>query len=365
MKISVYTRTSTTAATTYYRIAQYLNKFTCKVKYNTMINDNLYNKVMPISKRPLPIKFYIFIYTYFRVLRQLINDLLKKPNTLIVSRRFISRFFPYSYRLILKILKKRGTQIIWDFDDDILSYKEISKSGFSFLSLISDHIIVASLYNKNMINSIFYPKVTILPTTDGDMFNLFNNTVSHKRLNLLSKEIRLIWVGTFSSLKYVEAILPFIEQFSYETKETIGKKVIFTIVCNRLLDYIPVNFELRNILWKRDVAIIEMLNSHIGLMPLPINESVKGKGGFKLIQYLSIGLPIIGTSIGINESIINKNVGIGINSLVSREWTEALSILTKSDIIWEKYSNNAFNWWTTNYNYNYNLMKWRSILNLD
>lgn len=362
MKVSIYTRTGITAATTYYRLMQYLIKIPCRIKHRTMIDDKLYNRVMPISKKSLPIKTIIFFYTYIRVLTQLIRDLFRKPDYLIVSRRFVSRYFPYSFRGIIKILKWGGTKIIWDFDDDILAYKEISYSGFKFLSYVSEYIIVASQYNKEIIALKFQSKVIILPTTDGDMYNLVTDTIRKKRSELLSKEIRLIWVGTFSSLKYVEAILPFIEQFAYKTKETIGKKVIFTIVCNKSLEYKSINFELRNILWKRDIAITEMLNSHIGLMPLPVNQSVKGKGGFKLIQYLSIGLPIVGTSIGINESIINKEVGIAINTLVSKEWSKALESITKSNIIWEHYSNKAFNWWTINYNYNYNLKKWKDIL---
>lgn len=362
MRISVYTRIGTNAATTYYRLIQYLKRLPCEYRLRTMINESVYNKVKPISRQSLPIKGLVFFYTYFRVLKQLISDLLKTPDILIVSRRFVSRFFPYSYRLIIDRIQKKGCKIIWDFDDNIIAFKEISKSGFNFLSRISNSIIVASPANADLIKSIYRDKVLILPTTDGDMNRLIDNNVLNNRLRSFENEIRLIWVGTFSSLDFVAEIHPYIEAFAYETKEKSGKNVILTVVCDKELSLTNSNYTLRNIKWERNVAIKEMLDAHVGLMPLPINHFTEGKGGFKLIQYLSVGLPIIGTKVGINNSILDSRIGVGISELCTNQWTKGLIQLTKDPETWKDYSTNAIKFWKDNYNYVDNLHIWQHIL---
>jgi glycosyltransferase involved in cell wall biosynthesis len=46
----------------------------------------------------------------------------------------------------------------------------------------------------------------------------------------------------------------------------------------------------------------------IGLMPLTADEWSEGKCGFKLIQYLSLGIPSVSSSVGVNKKIIEEGV---------------------------------------------------------
>ena len=48
-----------------------------------------------------------------------------------------------------------------------------------------------------------------------------------------------------------------------------------------------------------------MLISHIGIMPLKDTEYTKGKCAFKAIQYMSAGLPVIISPVGLNNEVIN------------------------------------------------------------
>lgn len=362
-KISVYTKSGERAATTYYRIYQYIRGINGSYRYRKMLPDEMYRRVMPISSQSLFKKGYIFLYIFVRVFIQLSKDLLNKPDILILSRRFVNRVFPFPYKWILNRLKAKGTKIIWDFDDQIIESKEMTCNGFNYMSAISDTIFVASPINVEMIKPKFKDKIILLPTTDGDMFHLLTESVINQRLITFDEEIRLIWVGTSVSLKYVEAICSYLDEFAGTMQHKYDKKVILTIVCDKSLNICDLkHLCLRNIQWERDVAINEMLNSHIGLMPLENNKFSQGKGGFKLIQYLSVGLPIIGNPVGINKSIISNDVGAQVFELDSDNWTEALEGICKTKEKWSDISQSARKKWQDEYSYDNNFLVWAKEL---
>ncbi len=362
-KISIYTKSGERAATAYYRIYQYIRNIKGTYRYRKMLPDKMYRRVMPISSRNPVEKVVIFLYIIFRVFGQLFKDYIDRPNILILSRRFVNRVFPLPYKWILNRLKKKGTKIIWDFDDEIIASKEVTRKGFDYISALSDYIVVASPINKKMISSKYHEKVIVVPTTDGDMFNLFTDEVTANRLKRFDSEIRLVWVGTSVNLQHVEKICPYLDNFAEIMSNKYGKQVSLTIVSNRPLVVNTLKcLILRNIKWERNIAISEMLNSHIGLMPLEDNKFTKGKGGFKLIQYLSVGLPIVGSPVGINQSIISSEVGFQVIDYCSDQWGEVLEKICREQEKWLTFSMAAHVKWQREYSYTNNLKFWTELL---
>lgn len=98
-------------------------------------------------------------------------------------------------------------------------------------------------------------------------------------------------------------------------------------------------------------------------MPLIENEFTLGKGGFKLIQYLSIGLPVIASNVGFNNEIINSECGFSLDdkdSLIS--WEKAIISMTE---LWEKYVQLAIHakkQYDDKYSFCHNKVLWDSIL---
>jgi len=61
-------------------------------------------------------------------------------------------------------------------------------------------------------------------------------------------------------------------------------------------------------------------------MPLPDNPWERGKCGFKLIQYLSCNLPVIGSPVGVNKEIIINGVN-GFQANSKDEWIKYIRLL--------------------------------------
>ena len=78
--------------------------------------------------------------------------------------------------------------------------------------------------------------------------------------------------------------------------------------------------------WFEDTEIDELRDSDIGIMPLINNRFSLGKCGYKLIQYMAIGLPVVASDIGANKNIID-NGNNGFLAKNSNDWINYLNIL--------------------------------------
>ena len=362
-RVSVYLKAGERAATSYYRFYQYFRRIDADVKFNLMIPDSKWNAFFPIASQPKWKQVYIFFFIYFRVLWNLAVDVIRRPDVVVISRCIINKVLPYSYRLLLNLQKRRGSKIVWDFDDNIVG-AEMTRKNFDWFSSYASLIIVGSPTLIELINKKYQEKVALLPTTDGDMHERLTEEIKEKRTAEFDNVIRIIWVGTFSTLNYVRDIAPAIEKAGKILKEN-KKELHLIVVCDKTLDCETDNFVLHNVKWDKEVAITQMLQAHVGIMPLEDNEVTRGKCGFKLIQYLSVGLPVIGSTVGMNQTIINDRIGIGVDEVDDESWTNAIISIASDVPKWDRLSKSAYKEWELKYNVSYNLNEWNKIINQD
>jgi glycosyltransferase involved in cell wall biosynthesis len=63
----------------------------------------------------------------------------------------------------------------------------------------------------------------------------------------------------------------------------------------------------------------------IGIMPLPDTDFARMKGGYKLLQYFSAGIPCVASPVGINQTIVKP----GENGFLASNHDEWYNILEK------------------------------------
>lgn len=77
----------------------------------------------------------------------------------------------------------------------------------------------------------------------------------------------------------------------------------------------------------REVELLRQID--IGIMPLPDAPWERGKCGFKLIQYMACGLPVVASPVGVNKEIVLSS-GSGSLATTREEWIQAIDRLVLS-----------------------------------
>jgi len=86
---------------------------------------------------------------------------------------------------------------------------------------------------------------------------------------------------------------------------------------------------LRIIPWSLETEAELLSSFDVGIMPLPDEPWAQGKCGFKLIQYMASGLPVIASPVGVNKEIIDDGNN-GFLSESNEQWVEAFEKLYKN-----------------------------------
>ena len=75
--------------------------------------------------------------------------------------------------------------------------------------------------------------------------------------------------------------------------------------------------------WNEYTEISELQRLDIGIMPLLDRPFERGKCGYKLIQYMGCGLPVVASPVGVNSEIVTSGV-TGLLATTEQEWHSAL-----------------------------------------
>ena len=95
------------------------------------------------------------------------------------------------------------------------------------------------------------------------------------------------------------------------------------------------NLPIRFIKWTLKEEISNLNTIDIGIMPLYDNPYNRGKCGFKLLQYMALGIPTVSSPVGVNNQII-KNGENGFLAYNAKDWIKSIQILIENYNIYKK-----------------------------
>lgn len=217
-----------------------------------------------------------------------------------------------------KLLRKK---LIYDFDDSI--WLPNTSEGntlaaklkcFWKVGMICKWASKVSVGNEYLAGYArqFSEKVVFNPTC-VDTENKYNKTIEYH-----DGKVVVGWTGSHSTLPFMETLYPVLKKLSSQLDFT------FLVICDR-----PAGFSLPNMQflpWKKETEIDDLLRMDIGIMPLKMDEWAKGKCGFKIIQYMALGMPAVATKIGVNDTIIDEGIN-GYTCATDDEWITAMTKL--------------------------------------
>ncbi len=220
-----------------------------------------------------------------------------------------------------KFAKK--SKLVFDFDDSIwlLDVSEANKK-FGWLKRpqktaeiigCSKVVFAGNEYLANYAHT-FNSNVLVVPTVLKTV-NIKNDYAS-KTDNL---SLIIGWIGSTTTIKHIEWALPILKA----CKDLFGNTIKFVIVSDKKPAIDDVEFEFLS--WSHEVEHALLTTMDIGIMPLPDDEWTRGKCGFKGLQCMSYGIPVVMSAVGVNNQIIQP----GVNGFLAHELPEWIDSLSK------------------------------------
>jgi glycosyltransferase involved in cell wall biosynthesis len=210
-----------------------------------------------------------------------------------------------------------GKDLIYDIDDAIFLFNSANAQKTRTLLEKAKFVIAGNEYLADWCRK-YSKNVSVIPTAvDTNRFR----PIELKNYD----EFIVGWSGTSAAFKYLVEIEDQLKRF-FETHE----KAVFVVCSDRfpkelakLVKYI------RFKKWSEEIEVQEIQSFTVGIMPSAWEEWALGKCSYKMLLYLSCGVPCCVSSWGMNVEVLAKGeLGLGIAK--NGDWCEALSYMYKS-----------------------------------
>ena len=138
-----------------------------------------------------------------------------------------------------------------------------------------------------------------------------------------SERIVVGWVGSPSTVKYLDLVAPALKALAAEFPLQLR-------VIGAQFAWPGLDVDCRP--WAEDSEVIAIQDFDIGIMPLLDTPWERGKCGYKLIQYMACGKPVVASPVGVNKDIVQHG-GNGFLASNELEWIEFLSVLLQNCVL--------------------------------
>ncbi|UCD06628.1 MAG: glycosyltransferase family 4 protein [candidate division WOR-3 bacterium] len=233
--------------------------------------------------------------------------------------------FPFFTTVVERRLASK-LPLVYDFDDAIYLMNPTKPSLLPLLRNpakvktilgVSSCVIVGNEHLAAFAKD-FNSNVHIIPTCIDTNYYLPRGDD-----NVGTQKLVVGWIGSRSTVPYLLSLKNVLLNLSKRYEFAIK------IVSNEDLDLgLPKIFKQ----WSLMEELSDLHSFDIGIMPLPDNKWTRGKCGYKIIQYMAVGKPVIASSVGVNAEIIVD----GYNGYLAKspnDWNHKLSRLIENKSI--------------------------------
>jgi glycosyltransferase involved in cell wall biosynthesis len=207
----------------------------------------------------------------------------------------------------------KGPRVL-DVDDAIFLFR--GGRAARRLAQISELVMCGNTYLAQVF-SAWNPRIEIVPTAvDTERFRPGPDRASR------SRDIVIGWSGSSGGLKYLYQI----EEALEEALDRLPDASL-SIVSDRPPEFRRLRApRVRFTRWSAEREVTAVQEMDVGIMPLEDTEWERGKCSYKMLLYMSCGVPVVVTPVGMNTEVLaHGEVGLGAST--KEAWTEALLAL--------------------------------------
>ncbi len=298
----------------YYMYIPLLEKEGWEIRVAPLLNDNYISFLYGKTKLP----FFEIISSYIQ--RCIILFKKNQYNIIWVEQEA----FPWTPSFFEKFLLKSNskTKIVADYDDAFFHRYDQHKN-----------ILVRKLLGNKIDNVMKHANLVLAGNeylgnrakkNNPNNVHIFPTVVNTEKFVPLeikkTKGFNIGWIGSPATSRYLLSIEEALKSVSVDSEVSIS----FVGAGNIKFS----TFTFNSIIWSEESELEEINKFDVGIMPLLDSPWEKGKCGFKLIQYMACGIPVIGSPVGVNNIII-KHGENGFKAKTNKDWIKYLNIMKK------------------------------------
>ena len=230
--------------------------------------------------------------------------------------------FPWLLAWSESLLASQGVPYVADYDDAVFHRYGLHRSplirallGKSIDGVMrqASTVVVGNNYLAERARCAGAIRIEYLPSVvDINRYSVREKT---------GKQFRIGWIGSPITAPYLGLIWEALE----EASKQINARLVLVGAGNQ--DPLP-GIEKELLPWSEDSEVTHIQSFDVGIMPLPDGPFEQGKCGYKLIQYMACGLPVVASPVGVNTRIVEQGK-TGFLASSNTDWVQALVMLSK------------------------------------
>lgn len=222
----------------------------------------------------------------------------------------------------------RGSTYVLDYDDAIFHHYDQHPNSLvrwmygrriDALMAHATLVVCGNNYLAERARDAGAEKVLVIPTViDIERYKVKNYQLA---IDDQTNKLCIVWIGSPSTLRYLDVLRAPLAalalKFDFILRVVGGGKYEIPGVAVESLD------------WSEESEADCIRTADIGVMPLLDSVWERGKCGYKIIQYMACGLPVVASNVGVNSEIVVQG-GSGFLAVTDSDWVAALSALITS-----------------------------------
>ena len=221
-----------------------------------------------------------------------------------------------------KLLLPRALPYVLDYDDAVFHYYDQHRNSFVRQLFAGKHpvlmrgaalVVAGNEYLADFARKSGSLQVETVPTVID--LERYPATRRLCKVNMASPCIG--WIGQRATASFLMPYKPLFESMS-----AAGQAGFAAIG----IDAPSLGLPMTSIPWSEQTEVESIASFDIGIMPLVDEPFARGKCGYKLIQYMACGLPVVASPVGVNKQIVEHGVN-GFLAETPAQWEDALQTL--------------------------------------
>lgn len=249
-----------------------------------------------------------------------------RVQSLLASRQFDllwieKETLPWLPAWLEKMLMTGAVPYVLDYDDAVFHYYDKNRNPVVRAMLAGKHpelmqgaalVVAGNQYLAEFARQAHAPHVEVVPTViDLARYPLADRREEGCALPCVG------WIGQRATASFLAPYVPLFERLSADGRARFAAVGI---------DAQSLGLPMASMAWTEQSEVASIASFDIGIMPLLDGSFERGKCGYKLIQYMACGLPVVASPVGVNRQIVEHGVN-GFLAETPAQWEQALQTL--------------------------------------